>query len=43
MFTHVTAYSSKQATCLTATGTQVPYGITKFYLPPSRGDIFAFT
>jgi len=26
-----------------ATGTQVPYGITQCYLPPSRGDIPAFT
>jgi len=24
---------------LTATGTQVPYGITQCYLPPGRGDI----
>jgi len=30
-------------TCLTATGTHVPYGITQYYLPPGRGDIPAFT
>jgi len=28
---------------LTATGSHVPYGITKCYLPPGRGDIPAFT
>ena len=30
-------------TCLTATGTHMPYWITQCYLPPSRGDIPAFT
>jgi len=28
---------------LTAPGTRVPYGITRCHLPPSRGDIPAFT
>ena len=27
------------ATCLTSTGTPVPYGIIQCYLPPGRGDI----
>ena len=27
----------------TATGNHVPYGITQCYLPPGRGDLFAFT
>jgi len=31
-------YSSSQ-TCLTVTGTHMPYGITQCYLPPSRGDM----
>jgi len=31
------------ATRLTATGTNVPYGITQCYLPPDRGDIPALT
>jgi len=35
-------YSDSQ-TCLTATGTHLPYGITRCYLPPGRGDIPAFT
>ena len=30
-------------TCLAATGTHMPYGITQCYLPPGRGDIPAFT
>ena len=34
---------SSQDTCLTATGTHVPYGITQYYLPPGRGDIPAVT
>jgi len=33
---------SSQDTCLTDTGTHVPYGITQYYLPPGRGDIPAF-
>jgi len=39
----VYGYSSSQDTCLTATGTHMPYGITQCYLPPGRGDIPAFT
>ena len=39
----VHGYSSSQDTCLTAMGTHMPYGITQCYLPPSRGDIPAFT
>ena len=31
------------ATSLTATGTHMPYGITKCYLPPGSGDISALT
>ena len=27
----------------TATGTRMPYGITRCYLPPDRSDISAFT
>ena len=27
------------ATCLTDTGTHIPYEITECYLPPGRGDI----
>ena len=38
----VNRYSSSQPR-LTATGTHMPYGITKCYLPPSRDDIPAFT
>ena len=30
------------STCHTATGTDMPYGITQCYLPPGRGDIPAF-
>ena len=30
-------------TCLTTTGTHMPYRITQCYLPPNRGDIPAFT
>ena len=30
-------------TCLTATGTHMPYGITQCYRPPDRGDLPAFT
>jgi len=30
-------------TSLTATGTHMPYGITKCFLPPGRGDILALT
>ena len=37
------AYSSLCYKHHTATGTHVPYGITQCYLPPSRGDIPAFT
>ena len=33
----------RSQTCLTATGTHMPYGITRCYLPPDRGDLFAFT
>jgi len=35
--------NSISQTCLTATGTHVPHGITQCYLPPGRGDIPAFT
>ena len=38
----LTEYSSLQ-TCLTATGTHVPNGITQCYLPPGKYDIPAFT
>jgi len=37
------AYSSLCYKHRTATGTHVPYGITQYYLPPSRGDTPAFT
>ena len=30
-------------TCLTATGTHMPYGITQCYLPPDRAHIVGFT
>ena len=33
----------RSLTCHTATGTRMPYRITKYYLPPDRGDIPAFT
>ena len=37
-------YSSLQAKpAITATGTHIPYGTTQCYLPPSKGDITAFT
>jgi len=39
----VYGYNSSQSTCLTTTGTHVPYRITQCYLPPDRGDIPAFT
>jgi len=32
----------RSLTCLTATGTHMPYGI-QCYLPPDRGDLPAFT
>ena len=32
----------RSLTCLTATGTHMPYRITQCYLPPDRGDIPAF-
>ena len=34
---------SSQDTCVTATGTHVPYEITQCYLTPGRGDIPALT
>ena len=33
----------RSQTCLTATGTHMPYGITQCYMPPDRGDLPAFT
>jgi len=33
----------RSLTCLTATGTHMPYRITQCYLPSGRGDIPAFT
>ena len=33
----------RSLTCLTATGTHMPFRITQCYLPPDRGDIPAFT
>jgi len=33
----------RSLTCLTATGTHMPYGITQCYLPPGRSDIPVFT
>ena len=38
-FSSPQGYSSSQLHCQTATGTHVPYGITRCYLPPGRGDI----
>jgi len=35
-------YGSLQG-CHTATGTNMPHGITQCYLPPGRGDIPALT
>jgi len=33
----------RSLTCLTTTGTRMPYGITQCYLPPGRRDVPAFT
>ena len=33
----------RSLTCLSATGTHMPYRIIQYYLPPDKGDIPAFT
>ena len=42
-YTDIATGVSSQDTCLTATGTHMPYGITQYYLPLGKGDIPAFT